>query len=97
MKKNNIACYLGLHKHRWCWRKFCYVCADCGAVKNDLLHKIRNIIIFLSVFACFILVIFALYNARTSQMREYEQSHNCRYDYNELCYTQEQKPWLFND
>ena len=28
-------------------------------------------------------------------MERYEIEHNCKYDYNELCYTKEQKPWLF--
>lgn len=37
------------------------------------------------------------YMYRDSQrlMRRYEIEHNCRYDYNDLCYTREQKPWLF--
>ena len=33
---------------------------------------------------------------RYAQMEQYEIAHNCKYDYNDLCYTKEQKPWLFN-
>lgn len=97
MKKTSIYCNLGFHQYRWNWRNLCHTCMHCGKTKNDLLHKIKNIIIFLSALACFILVVLALYNARANQMQKYEQAHNCRYDYNDLCYTEQEKPWLFND
>lgn len=32
---------------------------------------------------------------RIIAMEQYEAEHNCKYDYNDLCYTQEQKPWLY--
>lgn len=32
---------------------------------------------------------------RARHMERYAIEHNCRYDYNDLCYTKEQKPWLF--
>ncbi len=25
----------------------------------------------------------------------YEIEHNCKYDYNDLCYTIDERPWLF--
>lgn len=28
---------------------------------------------------------------------KYAAEHNCRWDYNDMCYTQEQRPWLFNN
>lgn len=31
------------------------------------------------------------------RMDSYAIEHNCRWDYNDLCYTQEQRPWLFNE
>lgn len=39
-----------------------------------------------------------LYACQTREMRmnSYEVTHNCKYDTNDLCYTQEQRPWLFN-
>lgn len=27
----------------------------------------------------------------------YANEHNCRWDYNDMCYTYEQRPWLFNE
>lgn len=33
---------------------------------------------------------------RYQKMEQYEIAHNCKYDYNDLCYTKEQRPWLFN-
>ena len=33
---------------------------------------------------------------KSNERRErYEIEHNCKYDYNDLCYTREQRPWLF--
>ena len=34
---------------------------------------------------------------RNAQMEQYAAEHNCKWDYNDMCYTREQKPWLFND
>ncbi len=30
-------------------------------------------------------------------MDEYAEEHDCRWDYNDMCYTREQRPWLFKD
>lgn len=27
----------------------------------------------------------------------YAREHNCRYDYSQLCWNEQEKPWLFND
>lgn len=27
---------------------------------------------------------------------EYAQTHNCRWDYNDMCYTRAERPWLFD-
>ena len=32
---------------------------------------------------------------RMSRMERYAIEHNCHYDYNDMCYTKEQRPWLF--
>ena len=29
-------------------------------------------------------------------MAETEKQHNCRYAYNDMCYTRDQRPWLFD-
>ena len=34
---------------------------------------------------------------RNVQMEQYAVEHNCKWDYNDMCYTREQKPWLFNN
>lgn len=61
------------------------------------MEKIKNIILGVAIIlSAFALMTFLL-SARAKQMQRYEQIHNCRYDYNDLCYTREQKPWLFND
>ena len=31
-----------------------------------------------------------------ARQEQYAIEHNCRYDYNDLCYTKEQRPWLFD-
>ena len=30
------------------------------------------------------------------RMEQYAVEHNCRWDYNDMCYTEAQRPWLFN-
>lgn len=31
----------------------------------------------------------------SSKMMQYEIQNNCKYDYNGLCYTEQERPWLF--
>lgn len=31
-----------------------------------------------------------------ARQEQYAIEHNCRYDYNGLCYTRDQRPWLFD-
>lgn len=32
-----------------------------------------------------------------ADMDKYAAEHNCRWDSNDMCYTIEERPWLFND
>lgn len=32
---------------------------------------------------------------QSQRMQQYAIEHNCKWDYNDMCYTKEQKPWLF--
>ena len=33
---------------------------------------------------------------KSNERRErYQIEHNCKYDYNDLCYTRDERPWLF--
>lgn len=36
----------------------------------------------------------ALDNSYAKQ-EQYALEHNCKYDYNGLCYTEQERPWLF--
>ena len=36
-------------------------------------------------------------DARHDHMVKYAAEHNCRWDYNDMCYTREERPWLFRD
>ena len=36
-----------------------------------------------------------VYNLSNNRREQYAIEHNCRYDYNDLCYTEEERPWLF--
>ena len=95
MKKTNITCALGFHQYKWDWRALCYRCVHCDDIRNDIFVTIRNIILFLACFLSVVAVVLILVSVRANKMERFEQANNCRYDYNELCYTQEQKPWLF--
>ena len=97
MNKQAISCALGFHQYKWDWRALCHRCKNCGEIKNDMFMKIRNFVLFLACFLSVLAVLLVIFTARANQMYKYEIEHNCRYDYNDLCYTQEQKPWLFND
>lgn len=32
---------------------------------------------------------------QTARMHQYAIEHNCRWDYNDMCYTESERPWLF--
>ena len=59
--------------------------------------KFVDFVIFIGCFLLIFAVLLFAFKVRGENMRNYELTHNCRYDYNELCYTQEERPWLFND
>lgn len=31
-----------------------------------------------------------------ARQEQYAIEHNCRWDYNDMCYTIDERPWLFN-
>lgn len=55
---------------------------------KDLLRCIVVIGGFLGIMVC-------MYCDSRESMRRYEIEHNCRYDYNDLCYTRDERPYLF--
>ena len=58
---------------------------------NTALKIIWTITLVLSSFAVAIVVT----QTRHMRMAQYAVEHNCRWDYNDMCYTKEQRPWLF--
>lgn len=57
------------------------------------MNKIKLILFILFI----ILFARVFYQWRNNYMQEYARQHNCVWDYNDMCYTRDQKPWLFND
>lgn len=61
-------------------------------------QKKDNEMKYILVFIFFGIVIFGCMRACEmgyKQLDDYAVEHNCKIDYNGLCYTKEQKPWLF--
>lgn len=59
------------------------------------MNKIKEYILpVIAISIVYILLGIAFISTENSK-RKYEQEYNCRYDYNDLCYTIEQKPHLF--
>lgn len=57
-------------------------------MKNILIFVILGLICGFGLYTC---------EKNYEQMDKYAIEHNCKWDYNDMCYTREQKPWLFND
>lgn len=60
---------------------------------NNGLKILKFVLICLITYMC----IFMLFKARYDYMSSYAKQHNCRWDYNDMCYTRAEKPWLFKD
>lgn len=59
--------------------------------------KVLNYIIKVLVMILVCVVIYKVFEWRYDSMAQYEKAHNCKYDYNDLCYTRQKRPWLFKD
>jgi len=55
----------------------------------------RYFIVGLAVFMSLLAGVTCLMSHQAKQMNQYAIEHNCRWDYNDMCYTREQRPWLF--
>ena len=62
-----------------------------------MIEKISNFIVGVAIIMSVVASITVLMAHQAKQMQQYAIEHNCRWDYNDMCYTQEQRPWLFND
>ncbi|MCQ2608541.1 MAG: hypothetical protein MJ197_07645 [Bacteroidales bacterium] len=58
---------------------------------EKITHYILGIAIAMSVFAGMAY----LFQKQGYKMQQYAIEHNCKWDYNDMCYTKEQRPWLF--
>ena len=61
----------------------------------EMLNKITDFIIGTAVFMSILAGAACLISHQASKMEQYAIEHNCKWDYNDMCYTREQKPWLF--
>lgn len=61
----------------------------------EMLNKITDFIIGMAVFMSILAGAACLISHQASKMEQYAIEHNCKWDYNDMCYTREQKPWLF--
>lgn len=59
------------------------------------MNKITNIILTVAGCLMFVAACVVVLDTQAKHMRAYAAEHNCRWDYNNLCYTEDQKPWLF--
>ena len=60
-----------------------------------MLNKISDFILGVAVFMSIMAGCVCLFEYEGRKMQEYAIEHNCKWDYNDMCYTKEQKPWLF--
>lgn len=61
-----------------------------------MVNKIANVIFGIAVFMALMAGTTVLMANQAQRMEQYAVEHNCRWDYNDMCYTKEQRPWLFN-
>ncbi len=61
-----------------------------------MVNKIANVIFGIAVFMALLAGTTVLMANQAQRMNQYAVEHNCRWDYNDMCYTKEQRPRLFN-
>lgn len=57
--------------------------------------KIVKLIIATVLMCCGLYGCLLVVDNASAARTQYEQEHNCKYDYNDLCYTEAERPWLF--
>ena len=60
-----------------------------------MFEKISRFVFGLAVFMSIVAGMTCFFAYQGRQMNQYAIEHNCRWDYNDMCYTREQRPWLF--
>lgn len=64
---------------------------------KNMIEKISHFIFGLAIVMSVLAGATSLFAYQGHKMQQYAIEHNCRWDYNDMCYTVEQRPWLFND
>lgn len=62
-----------------------------------MVNRIAKLIWGVAIFMTFLAGTTVLMANQGRRMEQYAVEYNCRWDYNDMCYTKEQRPWLFND
>ena len=60
-----------------------------------MLNKVADFIIGVAACMSILAGFTCLFAHRSQKMEQYAIEHNCKWDYNDMCYTQDQRPWLF--
>ena len=64
--------------------------------EKQMVNRIAKLIWGVAIFMAFLAGTTVLMANQGRRMEQYAVEHNCRWDYNDMCYTKEQRPWLFN-
>jgi hypothetical protein len=62
-----------------------------------MLEKINNVVWTVAITMSIMAGTVCLFDHQYKRMDKYAIEHNCKWDYNDMCYTREQRPWLFNN
>lgn len=61
-----------------------------------MFEKITHFVCGLAIFMSVLAGATCLFSYQGQKMQQHAIEHNCKWDYNDMCYTREQRPWLFN-
>lgn len=61
-----------------------------------MVNRITKIVWGVAIFLVFLTGTTVFMANQGRRIKQYAVEHNCRWDYNDMCYTEEQRPWLFN-
>lgn len=59
------------------------------------MKKITDLILIIAGCMSILATCTVLADCQSRYKAQYAAEHNCRWDYNDLCYTTDEKPWLF--
>ena len=62
-----------------------------------MLEKMNKVIWSIAMVMSLMAFTVCVFDYQYKRMAQYSVEHNCRWDYNDMCYTREQRPWLFEN